>query len=151
MPSMRNKGGVPVLTLGVLEDIVPTRESACYITPVRPAHFGTGHATTAYMRVGGSIRKPSHRSCNSVASPARNSSVPDCEARLTAQEPGCGSALLSAAVSTDVGTRSVLFSRINVFGVTSGASSAGISNWGPEGVTETASGNESTKIEASAT
>jgi hypothetical protein len=36
MPGMRNKGGVLVPTLGVLEEIVPIRESACY--PVRPAH-----------------------------------------------------------------------------------------------------------------
>jgi hypothetical protein len=96
------------------------------------------------------FRKPSHRSCNSVASPARNSSVPDCEARLTAQQPDRGSAL-DAAVSMVVGSRSVLFSRINVFSVTRGASSAGISSRGPEGVTETASGNESTRIEASVT
>jgi hypothetical protein len=96
------------------------------------------------------FRKPPHRSCNSEASPARNSSVPDCEARLTAQHLDCGSAP-SAAVSTDVGSRSILLSRIHVFAVTRCASSAGISSRGPEGVAETASGNESTRIEASAT
>jgi hypothetical protein len=89
----------------------------------------------------------SHRSCNAVASPARKSVVPVCEARLTAQQPRCGSAVSADVV---VGSRSVLLSRMNVCGVTSGASSAGISSRGPGGVVETASGNESTRSEASA-
>jgi hypothetical protein len=125
-------------------------ESARY--PVGPAHVRNGMQLYC---IGGrgeknKFRKPPHRSCNSEASPARNSSVPDCEARLTAQQLDCGSAP-SAAVSTDVGSRSILLSRIHVFAVTRCASSAGISSRGPEGVAETASGNESTRIEASAT
>jgi len=74
--------------------------------------------------------------------------VPACEARLTAQVR-CGSAV--ASTGTDVGSKSVLLSRMNVFCVTSGASSAGMSSPGPEGVTkETASGHASTRSEASA-
>jgi len=82
--------------------------------------------------------------------------VPACEARLAAQVLCCGSALLVSAVAVagtgaDVGSKSVLLSRMNVFCVTSGASSAGMSSRGPEGVTkETASGHASTRSEASA-
>ena len=101
-----------------------------------------------------------HRSCNAVASPVRNSSVPAREARLTAH-PCRGSAEARAAgANAEAGSRSVLLSRTNVFRVTSGASSAGISSRGPEGgvvavvvvVVEaaTASGHASTRSEASA-
>jgi hypothetical protein len=74
--------------------------------------------------------------------------VPACEARLTAQ-PCCGSA---AGANADVGSKSVLLSKINVFRVTSGASSTGISSRGPDGVEVdvTASGHASTRSEASA-
>jgi len=78
--------------------------------------------------------------------------VPACEARLTAQVR-CGSALVSAVAGTsaDVGSKSVLLSRMNVFCVRSGASSVGMSSRGPEGVSkETASGHASTRSEASA-
>jgi hypothetical protein len=78
--------------------------------------------------------------------------VPACEARLTAQ-PCCGSALASAAgAEADVGSRSVLLSRMNVSRVTSGASSIGTSSRGPEdvGVDVTASGHASTRSETSA-
>lgn len=78
--------------------------------------------------------------------------MPACEARLTAQ-PCCGSALASAAgANADVGSKSVLLSRMNVFRVTSGASSTGISSRGPDGVDVdvAASGQASTRSEASA-
>jgi len=78
--------------------------------------------------------------------------VPACEARLTAQ-PCCGSALASAAgAKAVVGSKSVLLSRMNVFRVTSGASSTGISSRGPDDVDVdvTASGHASTRSEASA-
>jgi hypothetical protein len=99
-------------------------------------------------------RNPPHRSFSAVASPARNSSVPACEARLTAQ-PCCGSAAASAAGASVAGEgrRSVLLSRMNVCRFTSGASSMGISSRGSEGgvVAEvTASGHARTRSEASA-
>jgi len=78
--------------------------------------------------------------------------MPACEARLTAQ-PCCRSALESAAgANADVGSKSVLLSRMNVFRVTSGASSTGISSRGPDGVgvDVTMSGHASTRSEASA-
>ena len=85
--------------------------------------------------------------------------MPAREARLTAQ-PCRGSAEARAAgASAEAGSRSVLLSRTNVFRVTSGASSAGISSRGPEvGViavvvvveATTASGHSSTRSEASA-
>ena len=81
--------------------------------------------------------------------------MPAREARLTAQ-PCRGSAEASAAGAiAEVGSRSVLLSRTNVFRVTSGASSAGISSRGPEeGVlvvaATTASGHASTRSDASA-
>lgn len=78
--------------------------------------------------------------------------MPAREARLTAQ-PCCGRALASAAgANADVGSKSVLLSRMNVFRVTSGASSTGISSRGPDGVDVdlTTSGHASTRSEASA-
>jgi hypothetical protein len=78
--------------------------------------------------------------------------MPACEARLTAQ-PCCGCALASAAgANADVGSKSVLLSRMNVFRVTSGASSTGISSRGPGGVDvdATASGHARTRSETSA-
>lgn len=79
--------------------------------------------------------------------------MPACEARLTAQLC-CGSAPVSAGAGAraEVGSRSVLLSRMNVFWVTSGASSGGMSSRGPDkGVSkETASGHASTRSEASA-
>ena len=78
--------------------------------------------------------------------------MPACEARLTAQ-PCCGSALASAVgAKAVVGSRSVLLSSMNVFRVTSGASSTGISSRGADGVDVdvTASGHASTRSEASA-
>lgn len=79
--------------------------------------------------------------------------MPACEARLTAQ-PCCGRALASAAgAKADVGSKSVLLSRMNVFRVTSGASSTGISRREPDGVDVndvTTSGHASTRSEASA-
>jgi hypothetical protein len=85
-----------------------------------------------------------------MVSPARKSPVPYCEVRLTAQ-PCCGSALVSAVgTCTDVGSKSALLSRMNVFGVTRGARSGGMLSHGPENVPqETASGHESTRSEAS--
>ena len=84
--------------------------------------------------------------------------MPACEARLAAQVLCCcGSTLVVSAVALagtsadDVGSKSVLLSRMNVFCVTSGASSVGMSSRGPEGVTkESASGHASTRSEASA-
>jgi hypothetical protein len=93
-----------------------------------------------------------YRSLSAVASPVRKSPVPACEARLTAQ-PYCGRVLISASGArwADVGSRSVLLSRMNVFEVTSGASSGGMSTRGPEYVSkEIASGHASTRSEASA-
>lgn len=78
--------------------------------------------------------------------------MPACEARLTAQ-PCCGSALASAAgANAEVGSKSVLLSKMNVSRVMSEAISTGISSCGPDGVDVdvTASGHASTKSEASA-
>ena len=145
MPCVGDKRGVRVFTLQISKETIPAKKKKEKFVWVRPSH-ARKQENKKKRKVSG--ERHSHRSCNAVASPARKSVVPVCEARLTAQQPRCGN-----AVSADVlvvGSRSVLLSRMNVCGVTSGTSSAGISSRGPGGVAETASGNESTRSEASA-